>query len=321
MKAVRRANTVAGRFWPGTRLLMPLALVMALTQATGACRQEAAPPPQAQPAGLAIATVGGTPIDAHALASQMRRRGMDARAALDELVTFELLALAAAAAADSSDVTVWDAQALQAAKVERLVAREIEPRLTQAAIGEDEVRTVYERAKPRFIHGRLVEVAVLSLFTGARMKPEPRARAEENARRLKAELATYRAPSREGLEAVAKDPRWIERRVSFTTVWQGEDQPFPAVLGRAVQALSRPGQLTDLVGDETGYYIALYLSERPPENVPLAEAAPTIRKEMYEPWRRQRFLQLTLAMAQGHDIEVFPDNFPLLTQEPAGPER
>lgn len=269
-----------------------------------------------------MARVGDSTIFANDLAAHMRTTGLSVSRALDQLVTFELLARAAsedaagAATATATATDAGDAQRLRNLEIQRLIEREIEPQLAPSAIDEAEVRSLYDRARPHFVHGRLVQVALLCVFTGARMKAEPRARAAESARKLKAYLDGRRetaaaagqpSPAAE-LELVAADPAWIERKVTFTTVWQGADSPFPAVVGKAVQALAKPGDTTELVGDETGFYIARYLSEKPPENVPFEDAAPRIRQEMYEPWRRQRFLQLSLALAQGHDIQVFPEN-------------
>jgi hypothetical protein len=112
---------------------------------------------------------------------------------------------------------------------------------------------------------------------------------------------------------VASEPEWAARKVTVTTVWQDQEQadPFPLVVARALAALHRPGDRTALVGDETGYYIALYLSEEPPQNQSFEDVAPSLRAEMYEPWRRQRFLRLTMDMSAGHDIAVFPDNLSL----------
>lgn len=298
---------------------MVSAVVAAQALGGGGCRPKR-PPGAAVSASPVVARVAGSPIHAAEVADQMRRQRRDAPGALDELVTFEVLAQAAGA--DGAPAPSADEQeVLRNLKVQRLIEREIEPLLAPAAIDEADVRTVYERAKGRFVHGRLVQVAVLCVFTGARMKPEPRARAEGTARSLKAAVMSRAAAGGTDaspaalFESIAKDPVWADRKVSATTVWQEQDRPFPLVVGRAVQALTRPGETTDLVGDETGYYIARYISERPPENVSLAEAAPGIRREMYEPWRRQRFLQLSLAMSQGHDIEVFPENFPALASQ------
>jgi len=150
------------------------------------------------------------------------------------------------------------------------------------------------------------------------MKPAPRARAEANARALEAFLAAHPARDAALLEAVSKDPAWIDRGVSYTTVWQDvdADQPFPRVVGRALAALTARGALTPRVGDETGSYIAMLLDEKPPANVSFAEASARLRDDMYEPWRRQRFLRLSMDMAAGHEVEVFPDNLALLERAP-----
>jgi hypothetical protein len=292
-----------------TVVIWGLALV-----AEAGCSGDALPPAAASSSPI-VARVAGVPIYAQDVAQQMRRTGGNRRRALDDLVTFELLARAAAATTDPHEVDHTDVEAQRAAKVQRLLEREIEPRTTRAAIDDAEVRALYERAKTRFVHGRLVQIAVLCAFTGARMKPEPRARAEATARQLKDLLAARSSHTAKDFEEIAKDPVWVDRKVSFSTVWQGEDQPFPAVVGRAVRALAKPGDMTDVLGDETGFYLAVYVAEKPPANVPFAEAASELRQEMYEPWRRQRFLQLSLAMAKGHDIEVFPENFSLLAEQ------
>lgn len=308
----------AGKVAAGAIALLGLTVVVMV----GGCRP-AERRRQTAPLSPVVATVAGVPLRAADVRTQMRARGTDAARALDDLVTFELLARAAADASDRGPAAA-ELEALTAAKVSRLIEREIEPRIAASAIPESEVRALYERGKGRFVHGRLVQVAVLCVFTGARMKAEPRARAAETARRLKEVIDSAAhtgttAMTAAAFEAISQNPVWMDRGVSFTTVWQSEDTPFPPVVGRAVQALTKAGDLTALVADETGNYIALYLGERPPENISLAEAAPALKKDMYEPWRRRRFLQLSLEMAQGHTIEVYPENLLLLAGAPPAP--
>jgi hypothetical protein len=253
-----------------------------------------------------VARVGNVAISAAAIAAQMRRQGIDGRRALEDLVDFEILADAARLANTPADGT--DAALLRSTKVQRLIEREIEPGLTRHAIPEADVRGVYDKAKGRFVHGRLVEIAILCVFTGSRMKPELRGRLEDIAHRLKALIDGRPQRTAADFEAISKDPFWLERKVTFTTVFQGDSEPFPRVVGRAVQRLAHPGDTTDLVGDETGYYIARYVSEKPPKDIAFETAAPAIREDMYEPWRRRQFLRLVMDMSAGHDIEVFPEN-------------
>jgi len=273
------------------------------------------PSADAGPGALVVARAGDVPITAADVAAQMASSGTDRRRALEERIVFELLAQEAARHELPPDTPDQHA-ALVAVEAQRLVERDIEPRLTRAAISDADVRALYERGRPRFVHGRLVETAVVHVFTGARMKAEPRARAEQNARLLRQALDDHPPRSLTDLEAFVQQKEWIDRKVGLTKVWQDVDgdQPFPPVVARALRPLSSPGALTPLVGDETGYYVAMYLAERPAENRSFADVAPGLRAEMYEPWRRQRFMLLATELTAGHDIEAYPD---LLTSPPA----
>jgi hypothetical protein len=273
-----------------------------------------------------LARVAGRPILAGEVTRAALLAGSDLRAALEDRIRFEVLARAAEAAEIAPGPE--DREILRQTQVERLVADLIEPRLAEGAIPESEVRAFYDRVHKRFVHGRLVQVTVLCIFTGARMKPEPRARAARHAEALRAYLATHPGLSDQAFLGLGNDPAWQggpEQKVSLsaTTVWQDEEEPFPPVVGRAVSRLARPGDTTDLVGDETGFYVARYLAERPPENVSFAAARPILAAEMWEPWRRQKFLALTLELAGAHAVEAFPDNFRAMVSTddlPASPD-
>jgi|GEM_PF-991720 len=284
-------------------------LALAALPALAACHRGQPLIGEAAPAEAVVAHVGAVPITAAQVAAQRARHpGLTARQALDQRITFEVLAQAAAG--DEIAPSAEDLIERKKVEVERLVEREIEPRLRPDSIPEEDVRALYERGKGRFVHGRLVQATVLCVFTGARMNAERRAHAEENAKALAAYLQIHPARTTADLEALARDPQWVDRHVSVTTVWQDQDagEPFPPVVGRALAALRKPGDRTPLVGDETGYYIATYVAEEPPQNQSFEEVAPTLRAQMYEPWRKQRFLRLTMDLSAGHDIEVFPDN-------------
>jgi len=276
------------------------------------CSKAAGPLPQAAPAGAIVARVGDVPITDDQVAAQLAREpGLGVRQALAQRITFEMLAQAAAE--QQSAPTAEDVDERKKVEVERLVQREIEPQLRPESIPDADVRALYERGKRRFVHGRLVQTTVLCLFTGARMSAERRARVEENAKLLAAHLDSHPARTTAEVEALAKQPQWADRQVSVTTVWQDEQegQPFPPVVSHALAVLRKPGDRTPLVGDETGYYIAFYVAEEAPLAQTFEQVASTLRAEMYEPWRRQRFLRLTMDLAAGHDIEVFPENLKL----------
>lgn len=297
---------------PRRRLFAVLTLAgVALAGSDLGCEKGPRALPAAETAGVVVARVGSVPITAAQVAAQMARTGLGARQALDQRITFEVLAQSAAG--QQSTPTPAEVAAQKKVEVERLVEREIEPQLRPENIPDADVRALYQRGKGRFVHGRLVQATVLCLFTGARMNAERRARVEGSAKALAAYLDAHPARTSGELEALAKEPQWADRQVSVTTVWQDQDadQPFPPVVGHALAGLHKPGDRTPLIGDETGYYIATYVAEEPPLNQSFEEAAPTLRAEMYQPWRRQRFLRLTMDLSAGHDIEVFPDNLKL----------
>ena len=66
--------------------------------------------------------------------------------------------------------------------------------------------------------------------------------------------------------------------VKYARAWQGSDEPFSAEVGRAAAALARRGDTTPLITAESGYHIARYLAERPPENVTFEQAQPMLRE-------------------------------------------
>ena len=273
--------------------------------------------PPGPPAGdPVVARAGAAAIHASELVADMTGHpGLDARRSVEARIDFELLAQAAARARLPL-ATVDDVLAVKSMEVQRLLEREVEPQLGIDAIPQGEVRALYERGKRRYVHGRLVQATVLCVFTGARMKAEPRARAERVAQELSAYLEAHPARLPADFDALAKQAAWADRKVNVATVWQDEerDEPFPLVVARALARLQKPGQQTPLVGDETGYYIAMYVDERPPERRSFAEVEASLRQEMFEPWRRHRFLRLTADLAAGHDIAVFPETLAAAAQ-------
>jgi PPIC-type PPIASE domain len=285
-----------------------------LAVAVLACDRAGAPPldlnTRVAEHDLPVARVGGAEIGQTALLAQMRATGKSRQEALQDLVHFELLGLAASQAIPASDPEMRHAR--DAALVQRLIERELEPHLGRGDIPDQVLREVYDRARKVFVHPRLVEVAMLSVYTGPRMKPEPRARAEATARALEQQLrGRGDGPlTLQGFEALAAEPAWKDRKVQFSRDWQGLDEPFPEEVGRAVQALGRAGAVTPLVTASTGYHLALYLDERPAETVSFEDAREKLRDQIFERWRAARFLEFVQQLAGGHAIEAYPERLP-----------
>ena len=277
-----------------------------LGAALGATCGAPGPPPSA-PLADAVAVVDGVPIGRAEVLAEMRRSGKDARGALSALVDFQLLAARAQQAAVAADPEVQEVR--DRAAVQLMIERQLEPQLTREAIPDSVLRGVYERAHSAFVHPRLVEVAVLSVYTGARMKDQPRAQARDTALALDAYLKRHPPATPDAFEAVAAEPAWKEQRVKHTRLFQALDEPFAAEVGRVVAALKGPGDTTPLITAESGFHIARYVSERPPENVSFEEARDRLRDQILERWRRSQFLEFAQAAAGPHQIEAFPERF------------
>jgi hypothetical protein len=157
-------------------------------------------------------------------------------------------------------------------------------------------------------------VALLSVYTGGRMKDQPRAQARDTALALDAYLGSHPPATPEAFEAVASDPIWREQRVKHTRLFQALDEPFPADVGRVVATLKGPGDTTPLITAESGFHIARYISERPPENVTFEEARDRLRDQVFERWRRSQFLEYAQAAAGPHTIEAYPERFEQLAR-------
>jgi parvulin-like peptidyl-prolyl cis-trans isomerase-like protein len=270
--------------------------------AGGACQKR--PPAVAAAARESVADVAGVAISRAALLAEMRRGGKDARAALEDLIQAELLA-AAAAPAVAGDPEVADAR--DRAAVQRMVERELEPKLTKQAIPDDVLQQVYDKARSVFVHPRLVEVAMLSVYTGGRMKDEPRAQARATARELEAYVRAKNPPTPDAFEAVASEPAWRERKVKHARLLQALEEPFAADVGRVVATLKGPGDTTPLIEAESGFHIARYVSERPAENITFEAARPRLRDQIFERWRQSAFLDFAQAAAGSHVIEAYPE--------------
>jgi hypothetical protein len=262
--------------------------------------------------GAEVARVGGRPIFAAEVAGQSARFGLPPAQALAQLIDFELLAERARDRAPSSApaVTSRPDEGRRQLLVERLLEQEFEPGIRREDVPEADLRKVYDQNLHRFVHPRLVEVALLSVYTGPTMKPEPRARAEVTAHDLWEVVSKSPLRTAEAFEEIAKDKVWSDRKVAYWHLIQGPDRksgPFGANVGGALQKLRTKGETSPLIIDDSGFHIARYIDEKPPLNVPFAQARAEILAGYHPVWRHQRFVVWTTNLGNNHGVEVFPD--------------
>jgi hypothetical protein len=243
-----------------------------------------------------------------------KRTGRSPRESLEDLVAFNLLA--ERARRDGLHPAGISETDVKGALVQRLLERELEPRLRPEAVPDSALRPVYEQAKHVFVHPRLVEIGVLAIYTGARMKGEMRQERERNAKDLATFLQEHPAKSLDDFSAVARDPVWSARNVVYRRFHQGPDQPLSRVIGKEVAKLHAVGETTRQLSDEDGFFIARYIGERPPEDVTFEQARGKLLAAFHEQWQQQQFLEFTAKLADAHKVEAHFDRLPPNEQVP-----
>jgi hypothetical protein len=244
-------------------------------------------------------------VYAHEIEAEMLRTGASARQALDAIVSLHLLAETARRQQDFSPQWLSD-PVLKSALAERLIDRDIVPKLRPEEVPDAELKNIYQRAIKSFVHPRLVDISVLAVFTGALMKKEPKLKRAETAHALASYVATKTITGPEDFEAIAKDPAWQARKVTYRRILQGDDEPLSHTVGVAVAKLKAPGDTTGLIEDDDGFYLATYAGERPPENVTFADARSSLLQRYFERWRQVQLEQSIKKLGEGHRIEAHP---------------
>jgi len=298
------------------RCRTPLLVALSLANCSSPrqiAEQEWTPSPSAD-LGDVVARVGQVPIFAKQIDAEAKRSSKPARVALESLIDSYFLAEHARSRgftlANVSDPDV------QSALVQRLLEKELEPSLRPEAVPDSDLRPLYERTREYFVHSRLVEVALLAVYTGARMQKKDREPREQTARELALYLKKHATKTLDEFAAVARDPIWSKRSVVFKRFLQSTDRPLAKDVGAEVAKLRAPGDTTPLVVNEDGSFIARYISEQPAENIAFEEARDKLLAGFYDRWRHQRFLDFTSNLVRLHRVETHPDRLPRDEQGP-----
>jgi hypothetical protein len=255
--------------------------------------------------GEVVATVAGTPIFAKQVAAKAKATGQSIRQALAELT--EVFLLAERAQHSGTVVRFDDDSDIRSAMVQRLLERDLEPNLRRETLPEGALRPIYEKTRDHFVHSRLVEVAVLAVYTGPPMQKKDREPREQTARDLATFLRSHPPKTLDEFEAISRAPEWKVRHVTLRRFQQSMDSPLSRSVGAEVAKLRAPGDTTPLVIDEDGGFIARYLGEKPPENIGFDEARRTLVEMFYENLRQQQFIEYTGRLGQLHRVQLHLD--------------
>lgn len=300
------------RFFLRFHFGIPLWLALAVACSSGTAELAAGQvdwiPAPATDLGEVVATVEGVPIYSSQVAGMAAEKAISPKAALAYWIQFHILSERARTAGVDAARIAREAgsHALDAVRVQRFLECEFEPSASIEKMPTELLREQYTKMIDTFVHPRLVQVDMLSVVTGPRLKPEGLARRKQAALELWRYLQSR--PDRETLDvaALGAEPRWREKNIGHRRIWQGTDKPYSAVFGTEVQKLGRKGQMTGIVDDglRSGFHIAWYRDERLPKNVTFMQAEPELRSHYHPEWRQMQFVDFTRNLAAGREIRM-----------------
>ncbi len=244
-----------------------------------------------------LATVDGRPIRESEIQTQAHAKdSKDARAALDDLITAEVLAGEAARRGLDRDPEVLEAA--RAAAVRRELRAGFETDITPSSVPMRDVRRAYQMNINRLDHSEYVDVWHILMRADKKtpddVKQKARAAAEDLARRARG------IGSPEAFQALAatvgKQPFEVqlERVVTARDGWTLKTFSYPAF------ELKNPGDTSGVVETDYGYHVIYLIKRIPPLHIPVDEAAPKLRESLFSEFQRREFLRYTDELAAHH---------------------
>ena len=237
------------------------------------------------PAAQVVARVNGRPIGLQALRDQAAGTS-SVRAALDALIDEELLQQEASRRGLQHSFRVR--RALSQALANRLVTRDFVTQFSAKKIPADMVREAYELNKPRYVHPDLVRLIHIVALADEHAPAELRDKARRAAQLVRRE-AKRRHLDPQGFTRLARELRDAAapvrlRAERLTTPGRGH---VVASFADAAFAMTRPGQISDVVETRYGYHVIYFLERLPARDVSLQQADAEVRDRIYDDARRE----------------------------------
>ena len=287
-------------------LLLLLAAAPATTGCGGRKAEGGGPEARLRPEDVVVASVDGVPVSVARVAAHGRATGLEPRAALDDLVKFELLAQEAARRGLAASPDVAEARTRELAR--RLLQLEFEAHARPEDIPEADLRREYERNRRHFEHPeiRTVMTVLFQAKKGAATPAEDakaRATAQELLERWRTERPADAKAARGIVETYYGHMEGV--RIDEFNTYQGARVERDWL--NAVLTLKTAGSYTGPLRTFYGWQLVYLVELHPARSTPEAEALQSIRKELHPLWQRAAFARYLDEVGGRHQVETHPE--------------
>jgi peptidyl-prolyl cis-trans isomerase C len=284
---------------------MRQALGLSLALLTLSCNPGPRATPPTVEARDVLAQIGARTITTKDLDDQVARMTAAGRALyatpnqkrrlLRNLVRFEILAAEARSRGYDADPEVQ--QMLKNQMIAVLFQKEVDDKITAAAVSEADVQRYYGEHASAFRQGEAVRVS--------EVLTRDRAQADKVA--AKARSAKDRAAAFQELVTKFSDDEASRTRAGDLGFVDAATVGQPRALVEAALRLKDPGEISPVVESEKGFHVLMLAEHRPLSTRPLAEVAGDIRQLVVNERRNARREELTAGARDKLKVKVFED--------------
>lgn len=223
-----------------------------------------------------------------------------------ELIQFELMF--AGATQSGYDRKPEVVQAIRRLIVDRYMADTLLPDLAAITVENDEIAAYYQAhtdsfTQPPAIKGALIQISVSSTASTEK-KAELQARAQSallEAQQLTAAAASF------GSVAVKYSDHQASRYRGGDIGWINNNSRWDAQLISAFRTLSAPGELSEVLETDTGFYLLKLMELKPSRVQPLTEVRDQIVHQLFRDKRKMVKDRFFARLGSNIDVEVYTD--------------
>jgi parvulin-like peptidyl-prolyl isomerase len=271
--------------------------------------------------------VAGDVVTAEELLAEAAARGVapetreDWRALRDELVRHRLLVSAARREGLHRDPAY--VRAVERMLANKYLQQELTPQLETVVVAEEEVAAFYEAHRDEMLRPERFEGAVLLVASPARAVPAAREQARQRAEKALREARGL--PASDGFGDVARRysddtaTRYLGGRMGWVYRHRGASYRWPAPVVEALFGLVEPGETSEVIATDEGFWIVRLVRREAAEAVPLERMAAGLRTRLLRERREAAEQRFYDGLAEELGVEVRDSVLDALPLAPATP--